>query len=183
MRRKGSSILRRLCHPTSPQGSQLQSAAAPIVMLQSACSKSAQRFPVYTPPFRVTSQFHCQSIYVQHVATSSLYTLLMFGCFPATPARAEVWYDKQLLMFTLACQMSGPTAIQAHCSALQELHMLNGCGPGKSNIRQHIANASQEWRRMQVGLLTLHCVEQYHAHPDRKLVCFFLDIACQFKGY
>ena len=28
-----------------------------------------------------------------------------------------------------------------------------------------------------------HIMQQYHAHPDRKLVCFFLDIACQFKGY
>ena len=82
------------------------------------------------------------------------------GCFPATPARAEVWYDKQVLMFTSACQVSGPTAIQAHCSALQELHMLNGCGPGKPSVWQHIANASQQWRRLQVWLLTLHCMLQ-----------------------
>ena len=72
------------------------------------------------------------------------------GCFPATPLRAEVWYDRQLLSLTSACQMSGPSAIQAHCSALQQLHMQNGFGPGKPAVWNNLATATQEWRRIQV---------------------------------
>ena len=51
---------------------------------------------------------------------------LSIGCFPATPSRANVWYDTQLLVVTSAAQHSGPTAIQAHCAALKQRHTFNG---------------------------------------------------------
>ena len=44
---------------------------------------------------------------------------LRLGFFPATPSRAEVWYDHELLEATSALQHAGPTALQAHGAALQ----------------------------------------------------------------
>ena len=79
-------------------------------------------------------------------------------CFPATPRRAQVWYDTQMLVATTAAQHSGPTAIQAHCAALKQLHMHNGCGPGQQGIWTNLSTASQQWHRLQVCLCLF---EQY----------------------
>lgn len=80
---------------------------------------------------------------------------LSLDSFPATPRRATVWYDNQLLVVTSAAQHSGPTAIQAHCAALQQLYLFNGCGPGAQAIWRHLATASRNWLRLEVTMQLL----------------------------
>ena len=76
-----------------------------------------------------------------------------YDSLPATPQKATVWYDSQLLVATSATQHSGPTAIQAHCAALQQLHMSNGCGLGAQTIWRNLAIASRDWLRLEVNVL------------------------------
>ena len=82
----------------------------------------------------------------------SQYTVHPFSvdCFHATPSRPEIWYDNELLEATSAAQLCGPTAIQAHCATLQQLHRYNGFGPGKATIWQNLSSAAEQWRRVEV---------------------------------
>ena len=72
------------------------------------------------------------------------------GYFPATPSRAQLWYDHELLKATSASQLAGPTAIQAHCAALQGVYMYNGFGTGKPSIYSNLGPAAAQWRRVEV---------------------------------
>lgn len=87
---------------------------------------------VHKPEFECTS---CSTRIAVHP--------ISIDCFPATPRQATVWYDQQLLVATAAAQHSGPVAIQAHCAALKQLHMHNGCGPGNTGIWTNLSSASQ----------------------------------------
>ena len=80
------------------------------------------------------------------------YTVHPFSidCFHATPSRPEIWYDNELLEATSAAQLCGPTAIQAHCAMLQQLHRYNGFDAGKSAIWQNLSSAAEQWRRVEV---------------------------------
>ncbi len=89
------------------------------------------------------------------------------GCFPATPSRAEVWYDHELLAATSASQHAGPTAIQAHCSALQQVCLYNGFGTGKPSIWTNLGPAAEQWRRVEVWPVKMIavCLQMlYHTH-------------------
>ena len=79
------------------------------------------------------------------------------GCFPATPSRPEVWYDNQLLALTAAAQHAGPTAIQAHCSALKQLYKFNGLDSGRSALWDNLGFAAQQWKRVEVPSACLLC--------------------------
>ena len=80
------------------------------------------------------------------------YTVHPFSvdCFHATPSRAEIWCDNELLEATSAAQLCGPTAIQAHCAMLQQLHRYNGFDAGKPAIWQYLSSAAEQWRRVEV---------------------------------
>ena len=102
---------------------------------------------VHKPEFECTS---CSTRIAVHP--------ISIDCFPATPRQATVWYDQQLLVATAAAQHSGPVAIQAHCAALKQLHMHNGCGPGNTGIWTNLSSASQNWHRVEVH--TSSCCER-----------------------
>ena len=71
-------------------------------------------------------------------------------CFPATPRQAWVWYDSQLLVATSAFQQAGPIAVQAYCASLKEVHMYNGCGPGRPGMWTNLSTASRNFHCVQV---------------------------------
>lgn len=78
---------------------------------------------------------------------------ISLNCFPATPCRTTLWYDTQMLVATTAAQHSGSTAIQAYCTAAKQLHMYNGCGPGKQSTWTNLFSAAQQWYCLEVHLL------------------------------
>ncbi len=112
-------------------------AVAPARELTFACIRG--HVAISTPTFICTK---CQHEYIIHPFS--------VDCFHATPVRPEVWYDNELLEHTCAAQLCGPTAIQAHCSMLQQLHCWNGCGPGKQAIWSNLASAAEQYRRVEV---------------------------------
>ncbi|DBA78892.1 TPA: hypothetical protein ACH3X1_008774 [Trebouxia sp. C0004] len=101
----------------------------------------AYMLSVHKPEFECTS---CSTRIAVHP--------ISIDCFPATPRQATVWYDQQLLVATAAAQHSDPVAIQAHCAALKQLHIHNGCGLGHPGIWTNLCSASQNWHRVEVEM-------------------------------
>ena len=103
----------------------------------------------------VTLQGHISVSAPTHFCTRTghQYTVHPFSmdCFHATPSRPEIWYDNELLVTTSAAQLSGPTAIQAHCATLQQLHLYNGFDAEKPAIWQNLSSAAAQWRRVEVS--------------------------------
>ena len=73
-------------------------------------------------------------------------------CFPATPSRAEVWYDNQLLALVAAAQHAGPLAILAQSTALKQLYSFNGLDPARPAVWVNLGMAAQQWQRVEVPM-------------------------------
>ncbi|EIE18372.1 hypothetical protein COCSUDRAFT_26709, partial [Coccomyxa subellipsoidea C-169] len=79
------------------------------------------------------------------------------GCFPATPQRPLVYYSGALMLQTHELSLASPTSMVAWTSALEEVHVRNGCVPyGQlsglpKNIWRNLPVAVRQWRRMDIA--------------------------------